>query len=227
MRFLLAFSFLSLSISNLAVAATDCATLDEIDDRIISCGDNQIAAEGAKTCAVEIKKDWKAASKELEAALQNNKQKNQNTSQLLTKVDYEKTVKMLEREITKMQEKTGMIADYASLLIDYPDSDRMEKSLSCFVSAFNSIQQTVTGLDAEIVSAKKLLTQTLALREKANVNSQNLSGSANTINSGIDNGSKAVSESAPTILKGKGSGISGELEGKSKKVQEQIKKSTK
>ncbi len=143
-----------------------CPSLQELDNQLISCGDNYFAAELAKECSDKIVTSWKTAAALLQPQLLASG-RNQSVSEAETKASYEKAAATLKTQIIYMQEGTALIASYPDVMIDFPDSKGEEASLSCFNEAFADVQDIVKGLDKEIVAAKKVYELAKKLRDTA------------------------------------------------------------
>lgn len=132
-----------------------CPTIEQLDEKIISCGDDEIAAQKARDCADTIIASWQLAAEGLKATLEVSGS-NQSVSEKEAKLDYERTLLTLESQIARMQDGTDLVADYVLVMVDYPDSNDDENSLSCFNENFHKVESIVKELDDEIVRAKEI-----------------------------------------------------------------------
>jgi len=132
-----------------------CPSLDELDAQILNCGDGYFAAEMARECADKVIASWQLAADQLKSTLEVSGS-DQKVSAMEAKNDYDKTMRLLKAQILHMQEGTSLVASYPDVMVDFPDSNGEEESLSCFNEPFEEVQKIVTNLDQEIIKAKKV-----------------------------------------------------------------------
>lgn len=187
----LALVFLSPTV---VMAATDCTPIAQVAARIRVCSQNMIAVEAAKSCAEQIRQSWQRQSQEtakrleeMQANMKNRQQGTMSTSE----DSYQRALEDLYRELTSMQRNTSLAASYAEAMMDFADKDTGYTAI-CFETAIAALQPVITGLDKEIIAAKKVYEKTLALRNATGEESDDLD--------------EAIGGAPPAILKQKPQG---------------------
>lgn len=178
MRYLVAFVILSQIFVTQAANAVSwqslsaCPTEDDMDELILSCGDNAHIAQKAKDCSDQTIAAWKTAAKAAEAklGLNANKTTSQKNSQAKAKTDYDEAIKVLTAQIANMESNTDLISDFTEAMVNYPDAKTMEDSPDCFVDEFNNVQKIVTNLEEETAQARAVLKMATELRASASAN---------------------------------------------------------
>jgi hypothetical protein len=150
-----------------------CPSLEELDDQIINCDDGYFVSEKARECADKVLASWRLAADELKKKLESSG-RTQNVSTVEAAKDYDKAMATLKVQILALQESTELVASYPDVMVDFPDAESDEDSLSCFSEPFQQVQETVTELDHEIIRAKKVYTEAKKMREVAKGRSQKL-----------------------------------------------------
>jgi hypothetical protein len=132
------------SIPAFPVFADPCNASKELDEQILKCGDNALAPKFGRECLAIIKKESEVAHATLQKA-----QASRDRRKL------EEAINNMFEQIKTMQSQTANVADYAGLMIDFPDSYRKETSAECFNTNFDELQKIVNDMDDEIIRAKK------------------------------------------------------------------------
>ena len=78
----------------------------------------------------------------------------------------EEAINNMFEQIKTMQSRTANVADYAGLMIDFPDSYRKETSAECFNTNFDELQKIVNDMDDEIIRAKRAYQASKKLRNR-------------------------------------------------------------
>ena len=126
------------------VFADPCNASKELDEQILKCGDNALAPKFGRECLAIIKKESEVALATLQKA-----QASRDRRKL------EEAINNMFEQIKTMQSRTANVADYAGLMIDFPESYRKETSAECFNTNFDELQKIVNGMDDEIIRAKR------------------------------------------------------------------------
>lgn len=134
-----------------------CPPPDSLAGDIWNCGENANVIPVAKACADAITASWKSESAALTAVMAGNKagtKESQRQDLSNTMKDYTSAIAAIDRQIALMQKYTDLTADYAKMMIDFPDSTGDATSADCFNSAFHDLQKIVNSLDEQIILAK-------------------------------------------------------------------------
>jgi hypothetical protein len=126
--------------------------------RIRICSQNRFAAEAAARCQAEMDRDWTRVYKlfrKLLGQAEARQTENQNRSMVDSRDGYYETYLEMSRQVEQMQKYTTRIASYAQVMLDFPDSRSAKTSASCFNSAFDQVQEIVSGMDKKIIEAMK------------------------------------------------------------------------
>lgn len=207
-------------LSGLAFADAGCPSQAEVSGKITFCSHNGLAVETAKTCASRIHAEWVKASQEIQKNLAELKKasKDQQQNQLATsRASYANTVKKLNDQISSMQRDTALVASYAQSMMDFPDSDEDEPPATCFTENFDKLQKIVGDLDKEIVQAKAVYKETLALQKTANTGTVDMSSIQASPASPQKKGKESLPNKTP---KNRDSDVSGIKENEATKAKE-------
>jgi hypothetical protein len=136
-----------------------CPSIKQVDEKIISCGNNAYAAAAADKCAKAVMQDWNRAAGPLKTLLPVLRSKEEPASPKErsadnTLADYRRAIAILDRQIRFLRKYAALLAKYTEIMIDLPSSRTAASSLECFNTAFDQVQRVVTQLDDEIIRAK-------------------------------------------------------------------------
>ena len=115
------------------VFADPCNASKELDEQILKCGDNALAPKFGRECLTIIKNENEVALATLQKA-----QASRDRRKL------EEAINNMFEQIKTMQSRTANVADYAGLMIDFPDSYRKETSVSVSIRTLTSCRKSST-----------------------------------------------------------------------------------
>lgn len=134
-----------------------CLSKDEINNSILSCDDNHLAAQAAQQCGRKLKKrgeeKGKAVAKlmdTLTAALKSSQK--QDIQSAMSSLNI--ALIALDDQIEELQENTELVEKYTKAMIDFPDGVDDSSSAECFNDAFHALQDEVDQLDDQIIGAQ-------------------------------------------------------------------------
>lgn len=186
-----------------------CASVDELDEYVVSCGSNEKVTGKARECTDKLLASWKKAAEELQENLTAHGE-NQKLSELETKNDLTNALKTLDAQILYMQDGANLVASYPDIMVDIPDSEDDEGSLDCFNENFHAVEGMVHELDDEVIRAKDLYEKIIDMRSTADSRHRKLDKSAVTNEiarglKGVGSGKSLNSKSTITGIKEKAS----------------------
>lgn len=116
-----------------------CPTAETIEEKIINCGYNTVAADQAQQCLVLVVEQKQAAlSRSSTAVTSSNRE-------ILAQA-----FRRLTTDINLMQNEAEIVANYTDAMIDVNDSRGAETSMDCFNTSFDRIQKVINQMDAAI-----------------------------------------------------------------------------
>lgn len=146
---------LALTLLKLTTAiAGSCATIRELDSRILNYGFNRLPVNSALTCLDGAKEERRAATVEIDKATDTE------SPETLREALAQATLRI---EFIKAQADKS--AHYAETMIDLPGSTHPETSLDCFNTTFQDLQKP-TARDAEIVRLREARNSARQLLDK-------------------------------------------------------------
>lgn len=151
-----------------------CLDLDDLDDQMISCGSNSLAPKSAQACYRDIQKQWKAASARLSVSLKTIGTGNrQNEFEAKTQSGLIATVAEVDALIVSMKAKADMVADYELLMVNDPNAESLEDSLSCFGEPFQELGKVIDQMDQAVIDARAARAKAVELALAAGMKQSN------------------------------------------------------
>jgi len=142
------------SIWTFSVSADPCDASKELDERILACGDNNLAPQYGRECLAIIKQEGEATFTALQKA-----EALRNSGTLNDAISH------AAEQIKTMEVQANNVAAYADVMIDFPDSKGPETSAECFNTNFDELSRVVWEMDDELIRAKGAYKSAVGVRD--------------------------------------------------------------
>ena len=144
----------------------ECDSLENMDNQIEFCSDNQLAAKGAELCRAKLLRAVTDAEKQLgdsfKAAEPNDVSRQQVKFQFSAS-HYRETEAKLNHLINQTSHNMHMLASYPTVMMD--DLDTGIETVACYTDNYKTLSKVVSDLDQKITELKHARDVAVALKD--------------------------------------------------------------